>query len=198
MQDFPPWGCNDPNQNTIVHQRFSDPRNWTVRRRAARTGCPSGLCWATAQTQLGDGNRGAHRRLPLGVVDYTTCVALSLSYSGAAISHVNMRLFDGRSDECNIFLSKKILQEDSKPKCQWTFLGVGSVQCALSRGLSDTAQLGVPSTWRDVRLSVFFLFLVLALKNDFLSNSLWSLSAFLTGIIRYTGPSALHYRVSAE
>lgn len=96
------------------------------------------------------------------------------------------------------FLSKKILQEDSKPKCQWTFLGVGSVQCALSRGLSDTAQLGVPSTWRDVRLSVFFLFLVLALKNDFLSNSLWSLSAFLTGTIRYTSPSALHYRVSAE
>lgn len=58
---------------------------------------------------------------------------------------------------------------------------MGSVPYALSRSLWDAAWLRVPSIWRDVRLHVFFLFLVLAPENGVFSNSLWSLSAFLTG-----------------
>lgn len=55
VQDFPLWGCNGPNQKTLVHPRVSDPRNRepeqaqagaVLRRAAGRTASPSVLRWA--------------------------------------------------------------------------------------------------------------------------------------------------------
>lgn len=63
--------------------------------------------------------------------------------------------------------------------------GVCTACCTLIGCPLDTAQLGVPSIWRDIRLFILAsFFIMVSLTNSILNDTLWSLSAFLTGIIR--------------
>ena len=62
--------------------------------------------------------------------------------------------------------------------------GICTACCKLIGSLLDAAQLGVPSIWRDIRLPILSsFFVVVALINSILNDTLWSLSVFLTGII---------------
>lgn len=137
----------------------------------------------TGQTEWGHCSRGSCRQLPLS----TMIVPLAWPYLYlTAQQQVLMwtASLDRSSDEQSCFLVRKSYNSlNDQNGATLSTDEVCMLHCALMGGQFDAAQPGDPASKEILAYLCYYFFILLGLINSILSDTLQSLSAFLTGII---------------